>query len=201
MRHQPLRRLLGRATSLGSSFARGETGVAAIEFAMVFPFLLLVYVGTVEVAQGIVLARKVAVVERNLADMTSQERAAIDNARMNQIFAAAKAGLSPYDGSKAKLSITSLQRVNGVPTIIWSDTLSGADVRSQGYAPGAPPFDVPAGMLQVDGDSTLIAEVVYDYEPILNAVLKTSLALTGSKSGKSYMRPRSLIAIARNRAA
>jgi len=199
MRDHPARPLQDRSIGLGSRFARGETGVAAIEFAMVVPFLLMGYIAVVEFAQGAVLARKISIAQRNLADMTSQEQAAITNARMDALFKAAKGGISPYDGSKVTMTVTSVQMVKGSPTILWSDTLSGADVRTQGYAPGPPPFTVPAGML-VEGASTIMTEVVYDYEPLMNVIHKTNIKLAGSQTGKLYMGPRGASAITRNRA-
>ena len=202
MTAEPTPSLLARARRIAARFARGESGVAAVEFAGVIVFLLPAYLGTVEFAQGYILSRKVAVATRNLADMVSQEQAVIDNTRMVELFRAAKGAVSPYDGTKARMTVTSLQMVGTTPTVMWSDRFSGDNVRSPGYAAGAPPFAVPPGLLVAPGDSTIMAEVTYDYEPILHWVVKKTITLKGSASdtGAVYMRPRNIALIQRNQA-
>ena len=190
---------LDRVRRLTARFAPNQSGVAAIEFAAVLPFLLVAYIGTVEFAQGVILSRKISVAVRNLADMTSQEQAAISNARIEAIARAARSAVSPYDPSRATMTVTSLQmQPNGSVVVVWSDRFTGSGARTLGHPTGAPPHTVPAGLL-TPGQSTIMAEVDYDYEPVMNFLFKTNLKLTGSgsDSGAVYMRPRSLASITR----
>ena len=56
-----LRRLIG-----------DERGVSAVEFAMLLPLMLTLYLGAVEVSQGIGADRKVTLTARTIADLVSQ---------------------------------------------------------------------------------------------------------------------------------
>ena len=47
--------------------ARGEGGMAAVEFALILPFMLIAYLGGVEVGDGVAINRKVAITTRAVA--------------------------------------------------------------------------------------------------------------------------------------
>jgi len=49
--------------------ARDERGVSAVEFAMLLPLMLTLYLGAVEISQGIAADRKVTLVSRTVADL------------------------------------------------------------------------------------------------------------------------------------
>ena len=64
----------------GCGVARGASrqavedrrGVAAIEFAMIVPIMLVMFFGTVEFSSGVAVDRKVTLMARTLSDLTSQ---------------------------------------------------------------------------------------------------------------------------------
>ena len=49
-----------------------ERGVSAVEFAMLLPLMLTLYLGAVEISQGIGADRKVTLTARTVADLVSQ---------------------------------------------------------------------------------------------------------------------------------
>ena len=53
-------------------FIAAQRGVAAIEFAMIVPIMLVLFFGTVEFSSGVAVDRKVTLVARTLADLASQ---------------------------------------------------------------------------------------------------------------------------------
>ncbi len=61
----PLKRPLAR-------LAGDERGVSAVEFAMLLPLMLTLYLGAVEISQGIGADRKVTLTARTVADLASQ---------------------------------------------------------------------------------------------------------------------------------
>jgi Flp pilus assembly protein TadG len=62
-------------TTLSQHLARlrqDESGVSAVEFAMLLPVMLTLYLGAVEVGQAVAIDRKVTLTSRTLADLASQ---------------------------------------------------------------------------------------------------------------------------------
>src|SRR6266540_3741741 len=54
------------------SLVRDQRGVSAVEFAMLLPLMVTLYLGTVEISQGVGIDRKVTLTTRTVADLTSQ---------------------------------------------------------------------------------------------------------------------------------
>ena len=50
-----------------------RSGLAAVEFAMIFPIMVVMYFGVVEFSSAIAVDRKATQVARTLADLTSQK--------------------------------------------------------------------------------------------------------------------------------
>ena len=67
-----------RARRAALDLARDRKGLAAIEFAMLVPIMLVMFFGVVELSSGVAVDRKVTLVARTLSDLTSQS-SSIDN--------------------------------------------------------------------------------------------------------------------------
>ena len=114
-------------TSIGmmARFARDQRGISSVEFALILPLLLALYLGTVDVSQAIAVDRKVTLTSRTLADLASQVTS-ITNADMTNILNAASSVVSPFDITKLKVVVSEIKIDNsGVAKIYWSDTLNG----------------------------------------------------------------------------
>ena len=59
-------------------FARDREGVSAIEFAILLPFMLTLYIGGVELGNGLAIQFKSTLAARTVADLASQY-VSIDN--------------------------------------------------------------------------------------------------------------------------
>ena len=88
-----LRRLIG-----------DERGVSAVEFAMLLPLMLTLYLGAVEVSQGIGADRKVTLTARTIADLVSQV-SSIGNADMTNALNASSAVMAPFPISNLKVTV------------------------------------------------------------------------------------------------
>src|SRR5436189_1298081 len=51
---------------------RDQAGVSAVEFAMLLPLMLTLYLGAVEISQGVAIDRKVTLTAHTVADLASQ---------------------------------------------------------------------------------------------------------------------------------
>src|SRR5438045_1745239 len=83
-------------------------GVAAAEFAMSLPFLVLLYLGGYQLSDAISAYRKVAVATRTVADLTSQYTSVSDD-EVNTILNASTQVLYPYKVSAAKVTVSQIK--------------------------------------------------------------------------------------------
>ena len=75
-------------------FARDQRGVSAVEFAMLLPLMITLYLGAVEISQGVGIDRKVTLTTRTVADLASQV-SSINNADMTNMLNASAAVIAP----------------------------------------------------------------------------------------------------------
>src|SRR6185369_4047067 len=89
-----------------SGLVGDQRGVSAVEFAIMLPLMLSVYLGAVELSQGIAATRKVTLTARTVADLVSQT-ATVNNADMNNCLAAAAAVIEPFSAANLKVTVSS----------------------------------------------------------------------------------------------
>src|SRR3954452_24099121 len=105
-----------------SSLRRDQSGVSAVEFAMLLPLMITLYLGTVEISQGVSIDRKVTLTTRTVADLSSQA-SSIAAADMTNIFNASTSVIQPCDWTKLKLVVSQITiDVNSSAKIAWSCT-------------------------------------------------------------------------------
>jgi Flp pilus assembly protein TadG len=175
-----------RFNRLLARYGGDRRGVAAVEFAMLLPMMLTLYLGSVEVSTGVAVNRKVTLTTRTLADLTSQYTD-VTNADISNILNASSDIMAPYpvSGLSAVVSEVTLD-ANGNATVVWSDTLNGT-ARSVGQTVTIPPG------LAVPNTYLILAEVSYSYNPSFGYVLTHNITL----NDQMYMRPRQSTSIQR----
>ncbi len=158
---------------------RDERGVSAVEFAMLLPLMVSLYLGAVELSQGIGADRKVTLTARTVADLVSQV-ASVSNNDMTNSLNAASAVMSPFSASKLKVVVSSVKiDAQGKATVAWSDTRNGT-ARAKGST-----VSLPAA-LAIPNSSLIWSEVSYSYKPVIGYVVTGTMNL----KDQIYMRPR-----------
>ena len=84
------------ARDLAGRFWRAENGVALIEFAFTLPVMVILYLGSIVVTQGMMTDRKVTLLTRALGDIVAQDTTVTATER-DEIFNAARVVMTPYD--------------------------------------------------------------------------------------------------------
>ena len=162
-----------------SGFSGNNEGIAAVEFALLVPLMLSLWLGAVELSQGIAADRKVTLTARTVADLVSQVTSVSSSDISNSLNASA-AVMAPYSVGNLKATVSSITiDANSKATIAWSCTLNGT-ARSKGSTVTL------AAALLVPSTSLIWSEVQYAYTPTIGYVVSGTLSL----KDQIYMRPR-----------
>ncbi|KRQ93473.1 hypothetical protein CQ10_07790 [Bradyrhizobium valentinum] len=175
-----------------------RSGLAAVEFAMIFPMMLVMFFGVVELSAAISADRKATLVARTLSDLTSQAKSVAD-ADLKNFGEAAKAIMTPYPPSPLISSITELyvDDPSGVARVQWSKGLTIDASGNVSIAPTAPhnPGDVvplPSTLTAAKGTYVIWSEVSYKYTPAVGYMLaKTGLTFKDA----AFTRPRLVLCV------
>ncbi len=174
--------LAALAAGLWCGFARFIDecrGVSAVEFAVLLPMMMTLFLGSVEASQGIATDRKVKLIAHALADLSSQYTD-ITDADMSNILNAGPAIIAPYAAANLQEVISEVSiNAQGVASVVWSNTLGGTAL-TVGQS-----VTVPSS-LAVPNTYLVLAQVQYRYNPTYGYVLTGTLTL----SDQSFMRPR-----------
>ena len=154
-------------------------GISAVEFSLLLPLMLTLYLGSVELSTGIAATRKVSITARTVADLASR-MTTIHNTDMSNILNASSAVIAPYSTSNLKVTVSELSiDSKGNATVAWSDTLNGS-----AYSVGQS-VPVPSA-LAAPNTSLIWGEVQYAYNPVFGYFLTGTLTL----KDQIYMAPR-----------
>lgn len=130
---------------LGSTarrFARDRKGVGAIEFAIIFPVLVMLYLGAFEITVGLSVSKRTTRAAGSIADIVTQQQS-VTKSSLTDIAKAAPPIYSPYNSSDMLVKVTAIQ-IDGSskPTVMWSWASKGAAP----YAKNSTVSDVPTEM-------------------------------------------------------
>lgn len=163
-----------------SRFARDRRGVSAVEFAIIAPVMIGLYLGCVEISDGVAADRKLSLVVDALANLSSQVTT-ISSDGMTNILNASSSIMAPYSSTnlQAKVSCLKIDQ-NGNVTVAWSAATPNATARAAGSS-----VTIPAA-LAIPSSSLLFSEASYAYTPTVGYTISGTLTL----SDKMYMAPR-----------
>jgi len=169
-------------------------GVAAIEFAMIVPIMLLLFFGTVEFSSAIAVDRKVTLIARTLSDVTSQS-ISVANADLSNFFNSGCAIMYPYAGPPpctqtnnpmtAVISELYIDPTTLKAKVQWSVPYQGGVAQTVGLAPTG--VVVPQALL-VGGTYLILSQVGYTYKPAVAYGLMPNAGIT--LKDVAYTRPR-----------
>lgn len=173
-----------------AGFARDTRGLSAVEFAIILPFMAILYLGGTAVTQGIIVKRKVVLVAHTVGDLVARDNS-ITTAEVTAIFDAAKAVFAPNAwNTLLKIKVSSV-RVNaaGTATVAWSEGF-----QDTARAPNSTVV-LPTG-LNTPNTTIIWAEVSYNFTPTIGG------SFTGGPinlQDQLYIRPRLVTCVTRDK--
>src|SRR5580692_790226 len=96
-----------RARALAPALLNNTSGLAATEFAMILPIMLVLFFGTVEMSNGVAVYRNVTLMAHTLSDLTAQSISVQDSDLAN-FFAASTGVMAPYSSAPISQTITEI---------------------------------------------------------------------------------------------
>jgi Flp pilus assembly protein TadG len=157
-------------------FNRDERGVAAVEFALLAPVMILLYFGLAELSMGMMAERRAAHAASVMADLVAQE-SQISGTQITDIFNVSHRIMAPFPSAPLQMRISSLTAdASARLSVAWSK----GDAMAIGAAAG-----VPAGLVAAN-DSVIRADVTYVFTSPIGQVLPNALTYHET----FYLRPR-----------
>ena len=150
--------------------------VAAVEFAIVLPFMLLLYVGGVELGDGMAISVKVSETAHTVADLVSRN-ACVTASTVSTMLGASSATIAPYSSVNAAITVSEVSTdANGNATVTWSQSLNGTP------RPVNQPMTLPAslGTPSPPNISLILGEVSYNYTPNLGYAISGTVPIGDS---------------------
>lgn len=161
------------------SFRAEKRGVAAIEFGLIAPFMIALWLGSIELSQGVSADRKVSHAASALADLITQQNN-LTSAEMQDIMNATEAIMAPFDPTNLTIQIAGVQiDGDGATEVLWSEARNGAAPATGGT------YAIPSALL-IPNSFLVAANLSYTHTPAVAHTISGSIEL----SDAFYLRPR-----------
>lgn len=146
-----IKRMQGAVAPM-SRFISCKKAVSAIEFALILPLMLALYIGIVEITQLATVDRKVTLAAATVGDLVSRSEDTISISTLVNYLNASRVIMSPYEHNTLSQVITAASvDENGAATVLWSYGYQGGVAKSQGSS-----INLPSEMADVARNSFVI---------------------------------------------
>lgn len=167
-------------------------GVAAIEFALVAPILIVMFLGCYEVTDYVRATMRTDQVAQSVAELIARQASVTNDTNMygagsiTDYCYAAQAVIAPYNPANLTVKIASYTMSGGSAAEDWGVTCPANDTSTAttGFTPGVP----PTGLLVANGDSVIIVTASYSWLAPDGGLFLHS---TRTATETAYARPRS----------
>jgi Flp pilus assembly protein TadG len=163
------------------------SGLAAVEFAMILPLMLMMFFGIIDVSNGFAVDRKVSMISQTLSDLTSRYTV-VQETDITNFFTIGDAMLTPYDRTVLKTTISQLylDPSSKSAKVVWS---RGDNKMTKGTV-----VAVPTDLVAKDSSGNwtanqylVLGQVTYVYTPTVGWVI-SKLGINLGES--SFTKPR-----------
>jgi Flp pilus assembly protein TadG len=152
--------------------ARDVKGVAALEFALVVPIVIVVYAAGFEIAQASTVFRKLTDTTVQLANVTSQY-SSVMTSDVNTIMGASSEIMAPYATTPLTIVVTEVQTdASSKATVVWSVPYQGGKALAKGSTVALPTNFASASSYYV------LVQTTYAYSPTIGVGFVNAIPMT-----------------------
>ena len=181
--------------------AANEDGIAAVEFAMLLPFMITLFFGVVESSLALLCRADVSIMASTSADLISQANI-LASADLTNVYNAAGTILYPYydpsvvGSPKPTIRLTSViyDSSNATPTtagkIAWTCTQAGSGTLTPASRTTGGTMTLPQPLLTAGG-SVIVSEIAFNYASPTTKVIAGPINFTNN----FYTKPRRIAQI------
>jgi Flp pilus assembly protein TadG len=176
-----INRLIDSAAARSKAYFGNVMGVAGIEAAFIFPVMLLIYFGLLDLTTVLSANRRVTQMASTLADLVTQSTGTTTKAELAGFYRASTAIMDPYSTKDLTLEVFGYRRNGDNVVLAWRDN----NGRSCGAAPIA-----NTGLLKQltsEGNDVITARVCYEVVPLTGRILRDGRV---NLSDQMTLRPR-----------
>ena len=162
-----------------SLFGRAREAVAAVEFALIMPFLLTLYLGSLELSQLISVDMRVTTIAGTVGDLVARSNGTISSSTLSDYFQASQAIIAPFSttGLAQVVSVVTVSST-GVTSVLWSQGYNGGTAKTAGQPYPSTPHGIPLAMINISKSNwVVVAESAYSYKPLLGFFFKSPFTL------------------------
>jgi hypothetical protein len=145
-------------------FTRNREGAAAVELALVAPVLLLLYFGTVDLANWYMAHRRLVVAGSTVADLTTQTAVQISKADIDGFWDGIGRIIAPLKSANVTMTMRTFRKKDGGVKQQWSYSAHGGS--SCGATPTAAELQALGTVEMTDGNDIVIASACTTIAPI-----------------------------------
>jgi Flp pilus assembly protein TadG len=164
-------------------FARHESGIAAVEFSLILPILVVLWIGGVEVTQALSVDRRLNNLASALGDLSARTKV-LSHAEVDNIFDIGPGAMFPFCDTQAECSADGLvMRITAVnmdedgnPEVAWTRMRGTLPAGVPAYEVGDDVDEVPE-TLRAPDSQLIMSEVYYSYTPAVGYVITSTIGL------------------------
>ncbi len=149
-------------SSLAARLCHDTRGIAAVEFALVLPLLVIMLLGTIEIARAIDADRRFGNATAMTTDLIAREQD-ITDADLDGMMNAIQHLMHPYDSDTLKLGVIAVRSPitpGEQPVVEWSYSHQGKDVPAR-----CANYTLPEGLIS-PGSRVVVVETEYGFRPL-----------------------------------
>jgi Flp pilus assembly protein TadG len=176
-------------------------GVAAVEFALIVPFMVALFMGAVEMSQAVTVNRRVTQVGSTAGDLVARFNSNITSTDIESIMKVSGYLIAPYPKTRLKIDVSVVSSTSASATDTKQKWICKFDTSVSTTAvtctcPNSA-YTLPATGMVTTADSVVIANVSYGYKPnlfdyFMKGTFGASAGGVYTMSETVYLKPRAV---------